>query len=128
MSSFVFILSLLTILGCSDFYYQEKTAVSVEQIVEKETVSDELFLTSVDAGEVIQLEIRGVETRNHFGKVYSKNHKSHSRKDVALAVLIMKLTIVVGSTQRESARFFTRILWEKWSKLLTLRKEENGHF
>ena len=77
----IFILYLLTIWGCSEFY-DEKPRANTEQIIESEIISGEIFLTTVNTGEVIQFEIRGIETRNDFSDVYPKRVKSYWDKEI----------------------------------------------
>ena len=68
----IFILFIALTWGCSELYYENP----IEQIVQSETIKDELFLTTVELGEVIQFAIKGWETKNQFSEIYSKKFKS----------------------------------------------------
>ena len=70
-------LFLYSLWGCSDlYYYDDEAVVEIEQVLEREIVSDTLFITSVEAGEAINFKIAGLERGNIFGEVYSKQVKS----------------------------------------------------
>ena len=76
MIKLIGILLLCSFWGCSDLYYYDEVKVEIEQVLEREVVSDILFITSVEVQEVISFKITGVERVNILGEVYSEQVKS----------------------------------------------------